>query len=145
MSATSVLDTHRGSVAPVRKGRESNMFGNRTIRRHRIGATAVLLVSMGVGTVSLGVATAPAQAQAQHNSYMSDSECVSVPYVPGDCSGFAVNKGETVQMQCWSGGPKAMGQYKWFEITVLSSYHYGLSGEVPAPSVGDQWTSSPEC
>lgn len=94
--------------------------------------------------LSLGLATA-ANAQAQHNSTMNTSECVSVPYVPGDCSWFVASKGVTVQMQCWNTGPQAMGQGKWFEITVLSGPRYGLTGEVPAPSVSNQWTSSPRC
>lgn len=94
--------------------------------------------------LSLGLSTA-ANAQAQHNSTMNTSECVSVPYVPGDCQGFVADKGTTVQMQCWNTGPLAMGQRKWFEITVLSGPRYGLSGEVPAPSVSNPWTSSPSC
>jgi hypothetical protein len=99
--------------------------------------TAALLLAIG--------ATTAANAQTQHNSTMNTSECVSVPYVPGDCSGFTATAGTTVQMQCWNTGPQAMGQGKWFEITVLSGPRYGLTGEVPAPSVSNQWTSSPHC
>lgn len=102
------------------------------------------MVSAAPVILALGTMTT-ASAQAQHNSTMNTSECVSVPYVPGDCSGFSISKGTTVQMQCWNTGPKAMGQYKWFEITVLSGPRYGLTGEVPAPSVSNQWTSSPAC
>jgi hypothetical protein len=39
----------------------------------------------------------------------------------------------------------AMGQGKWFNITVLSGPRYGLNGDVPAPSVSNQWTTSPHC
>lgn len=106
----------------------------------------VVMGVVGAAPIALALGTATAaNAQAQHNSTMNTSECVSVPYVPGDCSWFSIGKGTTVQMQCWNTGPKAMGQYKWFEITVLSGPRYGLSGEVPAPSVSNQWTSSPHC
>jgi hypothetical protein len=80
-------------------------------------AAAAMSALVTAMTVSAG--PTPAYAQAQHNSAMNTSECVSVPYVPGDCTGFVADAGWTVQMQCWNTGPKAMGQYKWFEITVL--------------------------
>lgn len=89
--------------------------------------------------------TAPAYAEAQHNSTINTKECLSVPYVPGDCSGWTVGVGTVVQMQCWNGGPQAMGQGKWFEVTVVQQAGYGESGEVPAPSVSNQWLSSPHC
>ena len=91
------------------------------------------------------VAVSPASAESQHNSTINTRECLSVPYTPGDCSGFIVGVGTVVQMQCWNGGPQAMGQGKWFEVTVVQSAGYGESGEVPAPSVSNQWLSSPHC
>ena len=88
---------------------------------------------------------APAQAQAYHNSQMSHPYCLSVPYTPGDCTGFIVGAGVTVRMNCWDTGPSALGSAKWFDITVLSGKGYGATGDVPANAVGDQWLSSPRC
>jgi hypothetical protein len=116
-----------------------SLIANKLCRRRSI---AGLLIAAG----SLGVASSPAGAQAYHNSYMAHPYCLSVAYVPGDCTGFIVGSGVTVEMICWNTGPQALGQGKWFEITDLSSGRgYGATGEVPAPAVGNQWLSSPRC
>lgn len=103
------------------------------------------LALLAAGMAAL-IWAAVASAQAFHTSYMAHPYCLSVPYVPGDCTGFIVGQGRTVQMNCWEGGPLAFGQYKWFNITVLGSGRgYGATGDVPAPAVGNQWLSSPRC
>jgi hypothetical protein len=89
--------------------------------------------------------TTAASAEPQHNSTTTTAYCLSVPYTPGDCSGFIVGKGSTVQMQCWNTGPSALGSGKWFETTDLSNNGYGATGELPANDVTNQWTSSPRC
>jgi hypothetical protein len=103
---------------------------------------AILAIAPTVFVVSFA---APAAAQAYHNSQMSHPYCLSVPYVPGDCTGFIVGNGVTVQMNCWDTGPSALGSAKWFDITVLSGKGYGATGDVPANAVKDQWLSSPRC
>jgi hypothetical protein len=87
-----------------------SLIANKLCRRRSI---AGLLIAAG----SLGVASSPAGAQAYHNSYMAHPYCLSVAYVPGDCTGFIVGSGVTVEMICWNTGPQALGQGKWFEIT----------------------------
>jgi hypothetical protein len=104
-----------------------------------------VLVTFLAPLCAVAVATGPAEAEAYHNSTMAQPYCLSVPYVPGDCTGFIVGRAVTVEMVCWNTGPLALGTRKWFEITVLSGSGYGATGEVPANAVGDQWKSSPEC
>jgi ABC-type phosphate transport system substrate-binding protein len=100
---------------------------------------------IAAATALLAMATV-AQAEARHQSYMAHPYCLSVPGVPGDCTGFVVGQGRTVQMNCWEGGPQAFGQGKWFQITVMGTGSgYGAPGDVPAPAVGGQWMSAPHC
>jgi hypothetical protein len=111
-------------------------------------ARTAVAVSVTVAAAAAAVAVAsPAYAntRANANSYMNTAENVDV--VPGDPMGFVVGKGVTVWMNCWTTGPEAMGQYKWFNITVNNNggHGYGVTGDVPAPSVSSQWNSSPEC
>ena len=89
--------------------------------------------------------TALANTRANANSYINRVECISVPYVPGDCSGFIAGSGLQVWMNCWEGGPYTDGSGKWFDVTVRSGNGYGFTGDVPANSVSNQWTSSPRC
>src|SRR5690349_11311687 len=103
------------------------------------------LVAVLAPLCAVAATAGPAEAQAYHNSYISQPYCLSVPYVPGDCTGFIVGRGVTVEMVCWNTGPLALGTRKWFEITVLSGRGYGATGEVPANAVGNQWLSSPYC
>ena len=112
------------------------------IKTGRAGRWAVVVVT---SAAAISLTATPAMAEPQHNSTINTRECLSVPYVPGDCSGWIVGNGTVVQMQCWQGGPQAMGQGKWFEVTVVQAAGYGESGEVPAPSVSNQWLSSPHC
>ena len=42
--------------------------------------------------------------------------------------------------ECW-----ALNTGKWFDITILSGNGYGMTGDVPANAVGNQWLSSPHC
>jgi len=106
-------------------------------------AAAVACVTGVTGLACAGLA----DAQARHTSTMGQPYCLSVPYVPGDCTGFIVGRGVTVQMNCWEGGPLAFGQYKWFDITIMSGNGYGMTGDVPAPAVSaaTQWLSAPYC
>jgi len=115
--------------------------------RYRSGWTVVIGSIFAVVTATVVSTAVPAYANTRANagSYMNTAESVDV--VPGDPSGFIVGKGVTIWMNCWTAGPKAMGQYKWFNITVNNNggHGYGVTGYVPAPSVSSQWTSSPEC
>jgi hypothetical protein len=106
---------------------------------------ATIFAATAAGMLAAGSLTSAASAQPQHNSYTTNVYCLSVPYVPGDCTGFIVGRNVTVQMQCWNTGPSALGSGKWFEITVLSGNGYGATGELPANDVGNQWTTSPRC
>lgn len=109
------------------------------------GLRAKLAILAIAPSVILVASVAPAEAQAYHNSSMSHPYCLSVPGTPGDCTGFIVGAGVTVEMNCWETGPSALGSAKWFDITVLGSKGYGMTGDVPANAVTSQWTSSPRC
>jgi hypothetical protein len=78
-------------------------------------------------------------------SSMNRSYCLNT--VPGQCSGTTVARGVSVSMNCWEGGPQALGQGKWFNISVGSDggTAAGRTGFVPAPAVSNQWTSAPRC
>lgn len=100
--------------------------------------------SRKIGVIVLaGVAMLmPSQVALAASSTMNSNQ--NVNYVPGSPGYFAVDKGTSVRMNCWTRGPLAMGQYKWFNITVMSGPRYGLAGYVPAPSVNNQ-TTTPLC
>ena len=106
--------------------------------------TKLTIVAATVGAAITSV-TPSASAEGYHNSYIVQPYCLSVPYVPGDCTGFIVGRGVTVRMNCWEGGPWALNTGKWFDITILSGNGYGMTGDVPANAVGNQWLSSPHC
>ena len=105
----------------------------------------VALVGAAVAAVVAAAPSAFANTRGDANSYMNSAQEVDV--VPGDPSGFLVGNGVTIWMNCWTTGPQALGQGKWFNITVNNNggYGYGVTGYVPAPSVSRQWTSAPEC
>jgi hypothetical protein len=127
----------------MRAHRQSIGTTGRLSRRGRRLAGASLALT--VPLVLTAMSASPALADPYHNSYMSNPYCLSVPGVPGDCTGFVVGSGVTVRMICFEGGPQALGSGKWFEITVLSGNGYGMTGDVPANAVGNQWNSSPHC
>ncbi|HEY6793477.1 MAG TPA: hypothetical protein VI248_02210 [Kineosporiaceae bacterium] len=101
-------------------------------------ATAALL---GLGAVAAPAASANTRDNA--NSYINTR--VNFNTVPGAPGYFWANSGTQVWMNCWTQGPTAMGQNKWFSVTVRQPNGYGVTGYVPAPSVSNQWTTSPLC
>jgi hypothetical protein len=106
------------------------------------------IIAASVGTmISLPTlaleSAASANTQGSANSYINTPTCLDL--VPGDCTGFVLGRGAGVLMNCWEGGPQSYGQGKWFYITVRQSRGYGMTGWVPAPTVSNQWTSSPWC
>lgn len=124
--------THHGqaSHSPSKSGRA----------KRRVGVVALAAVALAAGVAP----AASANTRATANSYISRPSCINV--VPGDCSGFVAGVGLGVWMNCWEGGPQALGTGKWFNITVRSPGRgYGFTGFVPANAVANQWTSSPHC
>lgn len=104
------------------------------------------LVKMAAATlaIALSIATpAAANTRSGAGSYMNSRQLIR--YSPSASGYFWTSNGTLVWMDCWTRGPLAMGQYKWFRVTVRQSSGYGVSGYVPAPSVSNQWDSSPLC
>jgi hypothetical protein len=135
------------SIKQDRKVATPSLGGVARLQRRTTKRVAALIAMSGA-LVGVGMSSAPAGAQTSHTSHISTPYCVSVPYVPDDCTGFIIGAGSTVQMTCWNTGPTALGQSKWFEITDLNSGRgSGVSGEVPAPAVAvsSQWLSAPRC
>lgn len=98
------------------------------------------------------IAAPSAQAETKHASTMGNDATVQYQTdmylwpTQGYASGlFVVKSGRTVQMNCWTTGAQAYGQGKWFQITVGAGYGSGVTGWVPAPTVRNQWLSSPRC
>ena len=91
------------------------------------------------------IAAAPAYANTRDNANSYMNQNTNVNSVPGAAYYFSLDRGTHVWMNCWTQGPLAMGQYKWFNITARDGVRQGLTGYVPAPSVSSQWTSSSLC
>ncbi|MEU7870622.1 hypothetical protein [Dactylosporangium sp. NPDC049140] len=110
--------------------------------RRRTGLAAALSVVVTAGAVA--VAT-PAMANTRDNANSYINTRTNLNSVPGAAGYFWANSGVGVWMDCWTQGPLADGQYKWFHVTVRDGTGYGTPGYVPAPRVSNQWTSSPLC
>jgi hypothetical protein len=107
---------------------------------------AIKLFSTLFIAVVILVAVAPktyANTRDSANSYINTR--TNINNYPGALGYFWASAGLKVWMNCWTRGPLAYGQYKWFQITVRDNNGYGVTGYVPAPTVSSQWTSSPLC
>ena len=107
-------------------------------------------VVRGIGVPAAAVALAlavasPASANTRTNAGSYTNTRVNINTQPGVPGYFFAQNGTLVWMNCWTGGPQAYGQGKWFQVTVRQSNGYGVTGYVPAPTVSKQWTSSPLC
>jgi hypothetical protein len=110
--------------------------GRRVGRAARTKASSLVLAAAlavgGGGAASIALA---GSAYAS-GSTLNRTTCIDV--VPGDCSGFYGQAGNGIAMQCWTQGPSAYGQYKWFQVDDYSSGGRVVWGYVPAPTVTNQ-------
>lgn len=110
------------------------------MKRTRI-VTALTAAACAMSTL----VASPAIANTRDNAHSYINSRTNINTVPGSPGWFWANSGVGVWMDCWTRGPLAAGQYKWFKVTVREGTGYGVQGYVPAPRVSNQWTSSPLC
>jgi hypothetical protein len=89
-----------------------------------------LVKGLAVAAVALGTSATPALANTRANagSYINRNENLNL--VPGTPTQFFLRSGVGVWMNCWTRGPSAIGQNKWFQVTVREGNGYGATGYV---------------
>jgi len=122
---------------------DSTPVVGRRRRGARIGGISAAGVALALAASAVIASPAFANTRGDANSYINTR--VNINTTPGAPGFFWANNGLHVWMNCWEGGPQAMGQGKWFNITVNEGTGFGVTGYVPAPAVSNQWTSSPHC
>lgn len=113
----------------------------RVFGRRAIAVLSSVVVACVIASAAAPTAYSACNSRDGAKSYMNTAR--NLNSTPGNAYYFSVDKGTGVWMDGWNGGPSAMGQNKWFRITVRTGPRYGAVGWVPAPSVSNQWNCSP--